>query len=165
MGNRSAVDGFLFDDWWDEEAGPSEIPFFAQASQEPADTNPLYRPPFEPHFTLCCYVLYTQGTGLYPKSQAYRDLYSNWSQTTTAALAAIQRAGGFSWSNVNCMLDPLYPGMGRSQPDTGQKGLYPCGLTKTNGSPRANNKANPCGPSSQRTKHVSSVLSRNTLRR
>jgi len=111
LGNRSAMDGFLFDDWWDKEAGPSEVPHFAN------------------------------GTGLLPNSTAYADLYGNWSLTQTGAIAAVRAAGGYTWSNVNCMLDPLYSlGQPGSAGDAGDGGLYPCGLTKTNGSPRANNK-------------------------
>ena len=45
---------------WDPEVGPSEVPHFAQ------------------------------GTGLVPNSTAYRHLYTNWSLTTTRALAAVQ---------------------------------------------------------------------------
>ena len=36
---------------------------------------------------------FAQGTGLLPNSTAYRDLYSNWSVTTTKALAAVQARG------------------------------------------------------------------------
>lgn len=45
---------------WDPEIGPSEVPHFAQ------------------------------GTGLEANSTAYRHLYTNWSLTTTRALAAVQ---------------------------------------------------------------------------
>jgi hypothetical protein len=105
MGNRSAVDGFLIDDWWTLD-GPSEVPGFAQ------------------------------GTGLLPNSTANRELYGNWSLTTWQALEAVQAAGGYTWSNINCELDPLYY---KSESNYSQK--YLCGLTKTNGSPRATNLA------------------------
>jgi len=105
MGNRSAVDGFLLDDRWDLSTGPSEVFFFAE------------------------------GSGMQPNSTEYREIYTNWSLTTTKALKAVRDAGGFTWSNVNCMLDPLY-----GKQDLGDKdGVCSCGLTKTNGSPRANN--------------------------
>lgn len=78
MGNRSAVDGFLIDDWWTIGGGPSEVPSFSP------------------------------GTGLLPNSTEYRDLYGNWSQTTWRSLQAVQAAGGYTWSNINCELDPPY---------------------------------------------------------
>ena len=118
MGNRSAVDGFMLDDNWNLWSGPSEVPHF------------------------------TQGTGLAPNSSEFRDLFTNWSATTTAALAAVQAAGGFTWSNVNCELDPFYgppcdpaiPGnCSANAVYVGERGLHTCGHTKTNGSPRANN--------------------------
>jgi hypothetical protein len=79
---------------------------------------------------------FAQGTGLLPDSTAYHDLYGNWSQTTWESLAAVQEAGGYTWSNINCELDPLYSW---DKPVYGPK--YGCGLTKTNGSPRATNVA------------------------
>eukprot|EP00935_MAST-01C_sp_MAST-1C-sp1_P002224 g2224.t1 len=105
MGNRSAVDGFLIDDWWTLE-GPSEVPYFAQ------------------------------GTGLAPNSTANQQLYGNWSLTTWEALAAVHAAGGYTWSNINCELDPFY-----FAGEANYSSKYLCGLTKTNGSPRANNIA------------------------
>ena len=120
MGNTSAVDGFLLDDFWDRWSGPSEVPNFIQ------------------------------GTGLQPNSTEFHEIFGNWSQTVTESLKAVADAGGFTWSNVNCELDPLYgkecditvPGNcsgSDASGGPGPKGLYPCGLTKTNGSPRANN--------------------------
>lgn len=47
----------------------------------------------------------------------------------------MQSAGGYTWSNINCELDPPYFVANISN----NKGMYKCGLTKTNGSPRANN--------------------------
>jgi hypothetical protein len=115
MGNRSAIDGFLLDDMWDLWSGPSEVPHFIQ------------------------------GTGLQPNSVAFHELYGNWSRTVIESLAAVRKAGGYTWSNVNCMLDPFY-GKSCTPPDcpangvyVGKSGVYGCGLTKTNGSPRANN--------------------------
>ena len=63
-------------------------------------------------------------------------------------------AGGYTWSNVNCELDPLFgkscdmtiPGNCSRTEKSGYpsdayvpSGLHGCGLTKTNGSPRARN--------------------------
>ena len=81
-----------------------------------------------------------QGTGLVANSTEVADLFTNWSATTTAALAAVQAAGGFTWSNVNCELDPFYgppcdpaiPG-NCSQNDVfvGERGVHTCGHTKS----------------------------------
>lgn len=124
MGNRSAVDGFLLDDNFNLWSGPSEVSHFLQ------------------------------GTGLILGGQGIADLYSNWSLTTTASLAAVHAAGGYTWSNVNCELDPLFgkscdmtkPGNCSRAEKSGYPsdayvpgGLHGCGLTKTNGSPRADN--------------------------
>ena len=49
---------------------------------------------------------------------------------------AIQKAGGFTWNNINCELTKE-DGFGGSPVD-----LDPCGLTKTEGYPRANNSEN-----------------------
>lgn len=116
-----AVDGFLIDDWWTAPpaAGPSEVPHFVQ------------------------------GTGITPTSAAAAALYGNWSVTTWAALAAVRAAGGFSWSNVNCMLDWNPKGFDSAA----ESNLSPCGLFKTEGQPRANNvRSAPLwdGPASQR---------------
>jgi hypothetical protein len=34
-----------------------------------------------------------------------RELYSNWSLTTSQSLAGVRKMGGFTWSGFNCMLD------------------------------------------------------------
>lgn len=78
---------------------------------------------------------FAQGTGILPGAAAAKALYANWSTTTWAALQSVRTAGGFSWSNVNCELDYYPPGFltagGTDRPA--------CGLTKTDGQPRANN--------------------------
>ena len=86
---------------------------------------------------------FSQGTGLAQNGTEYHELFGNWSLTTWAALEAVQQAGGYTWSNVNCELDPIYwPCTPPNCPDGGgyvPSGKFGCGLTKTNGSPRATN--------------------------
>jgi len=76
---------------------------------------------------------FLQGTGLVAGSQTIRELQGNWSLTQWEALRRVRAAGGFTWSGFNCMLDtdnaiPL---------DTDRA---PCGLHKTEGTPRADNR-------------------------
>ena len=101
-----AVDGYLIDDWYSSYAGqfgPSEIPGFGE------------------------------GTGIESNSTQMQELYTNWSLTTTQALAGVRKMGGFTWSGFNCMLD-TDDGYGCPPSD-----LAGCGLHKTEGVPRAHN--------------------------
>merc|ERR1712046_200335 len=78
---------------------------------------------------------FEQGTGLKPNSSEYMELWGNWTITTWESLAAVHAAGGYTWSNINCMLDVEH-----GNPGTGQFGnLAQCGLMKTARRPRANN--------------------------
>lgn len=89
------------------------------------------------------------------KIQGIADLYGNWSLTTTASLAAVHKAGGYTWSNINCELDPLFgkscdmtePSNCTNATNSGYfsdssvpSGRHGCGLTKTNASPRGTNR-------------------------
>ena len=80
---------------------------------------------------------FVQGTGLQPNSTEFYELYGNWSQTVTESLQVVRDAGGYTWSNVNCELDPPY---GKrcdvnkagncseaNQAYVGPNGVYPCG--------------------------------------
>ena len=58
------------------------------------------------------------------------------SVTTWQSQQRVQEAGGFTWNNINCMLTDE-AGYGGSPVD-----LDPCGLTKAEGYPRANNSEN-----------------------
>ena len=44
------------------------------------------------------------GTGLAKGSREFKEIYGNWSVTTWQSELAIQQAGGFTWSNINCQL-------------------------------------------------------------
>ena len=80
---------------------------------------------------------FVQGTGLQPNSTEFYELYGNWSQTVTESLQAVRDAGGYTWSNVNCELDPPYgkpcdvskKGNCSAANDAyvGPNGVYPCG--------------------------------------
>jgi hypothetical protein len=73
------------------------------------------------------------GTNLPHKGTEIADIYSNWTVTTNEALQRIRDGGGFTWNNVNCELDHSggYGGLAEVMP--------PCGLTKTEGYPQADN--------------------------
>jgi hypothetical protein len=101
-----------------------------------------------PPVMICRLFAHQTNKGLQPNSTEFYELFGNWSQTVTESLKAVTDAGGFTWSNVNCELDPLYgKGCDVTKPGNctgndayqGPAGLYACGLGKTNGSPRANN--------------------------
>ena len=104
---HSAVDGYLIDDWY-------------------TDFHGMYGPSEIPHFI-------GKETGIDSNSTTMRELYGNWSLTTRQSLAGVREMGGFTWSNVNCMLD-TDNGYGCPPSD-----LAGCGLHKTEGVPRANN--------------------------
>jgi len=44
-------------------------------------------------------------SGIEGNSTQMKELYGNWSLTTSQSLAGIQKMGGFTWSGFNCMLD------------------------------------------------------------
>ena len=61
------------------------------------------------------------GTGLAKGSVEFKEIYGNWSITTWESQQAIQKAGGFTWNNINCELTKE-AGFGGSPVD-----LDPCG--------------------------------------
>jgi len=71
------------------------------------------------------------GAGLPHYGHEIKEIYGNWSITAWEAQAAIAKAGGYTWSNINCRLDKK-PGYGGATEDS-----PPCGLTKSEGYPHA----------------------------
>jgi len=67
------------------------------------------------------------GTGLAKNSTEFVEIWRNWSITTWESEKAINAAGGFTWSGLNCMLTKE-SGYGGSPVD-----LNACGLDKTEG--------------------------------
>eukprot|EP00039_Didymoeca_costata_P026535 m.16103 g.16103 ORF g.16103 m.16103 type:complete len:461 (+) comp5584_c0_seq2:76-1458(+) len=117
-----AVDGFLIDDWYTKYPCTDQI-----SKQYPCEPGQfVYGPSEIPGFIGI-------QSGIDANSTQMKELYGNWSITTNEALKAVRDAGGYTWSNFNCMLD-TDGGYGCPPSD-----LAGCGLHKTEGIPRANN--------------------------
>jgi hypothetical protein len=84
MGSGVGVDGFFFDDNWNQNG--------------PAEANG-----------------WDTATGLQRGSQEVLDITAGWTQTVLAATAAVQKAGGFTWAQLNCDQGEYPPSSSYSQ--------------------------------------------------
>ena len=92
---------------------------------------------------------FAQGTGLNSSVPAFRAIWRAWMGTMWAAESAVVRAGGFTWSNLDCELDDgdggPSGGVSHRELPYAANGTAPllsaCGLSKANANPRADDKA------------------------